>query len=134
MTFAAMVTGICVIGFAVYYGIGWIKDVAGDAAIYIVGVLVGRLCRPAEVRDHLSRNWRWTTRTTRCWNCRRPGPTVKAGLYFLLPIVVLMWCLIVERFSPGLSAFWATVLMIFIVLTQRPLLAFFRGQRSAGRS
>jgi TRAP-type uncharacterized transport system fused permease subunit len=61
------------------------------------------------------------------------GPTVKAGLYFLLPIVVLMWCLIVERFSPGLSAFWATVLMLFIVLTQRPLLAFFRGRSGAGQ-
>ena len=59
------------------------------------------------------------------------GPTVRAGLYFLLPIVVLMWCLIVERFSPGLSAFWATVLMIVIVLTQRPLLAFFRGRHFA---
>jgi TRAP-type uncharacterized transport system fused permease subunit len=54
------------------------------------------------------------------------GPTVKVGLYFLLPIVVLMWCLVVERFSPGLSAFWATMFMIFIVLTQRPLLAHFR--------
>jgi TRAP transporter 4TM/12TM fusion protein len=60
------------------------------------------------------------------------GPTVKAGLYFLLPIVVLMWCLIVERFSPGLSAFWATVLMIVIVLTQRPLLAYFRGRPQHG--
>ena len=60
------------------------------------------------------------------------GPTVKSGLYFLLPIVVLMWCLVVERFSPGLSAFWATVLMIFIVLTQRPLLALFRSHRVNG--
>ena len=53
---------------------------------------------------------------------RRGGVTVPRGWYrsVLLPIVVLMWCLIVERFSPGLSAFWATVLMIVIVLTQRP--------------
>ncbi|RAH18274.1 TRAP transporter large permease subunit, partial [Vibrio vulnificus] len=52
-----------------------------------------------------------------------PGPTIKSGLHFLLPIVVLVWCLTVERFSPGLSAFWATVFMIFILLTQRPLMA-----------
>ncbi len=39
--------------------------------------------------------------------------------------MVLVWCLTVERFSPGLSAFWATVFMIFILITQRPLLAFF---------
>ena len=40
MTFAGVVSGTCVIGFFVYYGIGWIKDLAGDSAIYIVGVLV----------------------------------------------------------------------------------------------
>ena len=33
----------------------------------------------------------------------------------------------VERMSPGLSAFWATMFMIFIMLTQRPVIAFFRG-------
>jgi TRAP-type uncharacterized transport system fused permease subunit len=54
------------------------------------------------------------------------GPTAQAGYYFLLPIVVLMWCLVVERLSPSLSAFWATVLMIFIVITQRPLKGIFR--------
>ena len=40
MTAAAVVAGACAIGLAVYYGIGWIKNVAGDAAIYIVGALV----------------------------------------------------------------------------------------------
>ena len=54
------------------------------------------------------------------------GATAQAGYYFLLPIVVLMWCLVVERLSPALSAFWATVLLIFIVITQRPLKGFFR--------
>jgi hypothetical protein len=54
------------------------------------------------------------------------GPTAQAGYYFLLPIVVLMWCLVVERLSPALSAFWATVLLMFIVLTQRPLKGIFR--------
>ena len=37
-----------------------------------------------------------------------------------------MWCLVVERLSPALSAFWATVLLMFIVLTQWPLKSFFR--------
>ena len=55
------------------------------------------------------------------------GPTVKSGLHFLLPILVLVWCLMVERLSPALSAFWATVLMIAILLTQRQLFALFRG-------
>ena len=54
------------------------------------------------------------------------GPTVASGLYFLLPVVVLVWCLMVERLSPGLSAFYAVLLMIFILITQRPLISFFR--------
>lgn len=56
------------------------------------------------------------------------GPTVKSGLHFILPIIVLVWCLMVQRLSPGLSAFWAVVLLIFILLTQKPLFAYFRNQ------
>jgi len=56
------------------------------------------------------------------------GITVKAGLHYLLPIVVLVWLLTVERLSPDLSAFWASIFMIFIVLTQKPLMDFFRGK------
>jgi TRAP-type C4-dicarboxylate transport system permease large subunit len=36
----------------------------------------------------------------------------------------------VERLSPGLSAFYATVLLIVILLTQKPLIALFRGEAS----
>ncbi len=133
MTFSFVVAGICVIGFAVYYGIGWIKDLAGDTAIYIVAVLVGAayvgLLKFATTYPELQVD----DPATAVLELPETGPTVKAGLYFILPIVVLMWCLIVERFSPGLSAFWATVLMIIIVLTQRPLLAFFRGHSGAGQ-
>ncbi len=53
-------------------------------------------------------------------------PTVRAGLHFLIPIGVLIWCLMIEQFSPGLSAFWATVTLIALMLTQRPIIAIFR--------
>jgi TRAP transporter 4TM/12TM fusion protein len=56
------------------------------------------------------------------------GVTVKSGLHYLLPVVVLVWLLTVERFSPDLSAFWASLFMIFIVVTQKPMLDFFRGE------
>ena len=52
----------------------------------------------------------------------------KTGLHFLLPIVVLVYFLMIERRSPGLSAFWATMLLFVILLTQRPLKALFRGE------
>jgi len=55
----------------------------------------------------------------------------KAGLYYLMPIVVLVYFLMIERKSPGLSAFWATFLLFFILLTQKTLKAFFRGEPNA---
>jgi TRAP-type uncharacterized transport system fused permease subunit len=61
-----------------------------------------------------------------------PGPTIKSGLHFILPVIVLVWALMVERLSPGLSAFWASAFMIFILLTQRPLFAIFRGESDMG--
>ncbi len=132
LSFTGIVAGACIIGFAVYYGIGWIKDLAGDAAIYIVGVLVAAayigLLKFATTYPELEMD----DPNNPVLELPETGPTVKAGLYFLLPIVVLMWCLIVERFSPGLSAFWATVLMIVIVVTQRPLLAYFRKHQTQG--
>lgn len=58
------------------------------------------------------------------------GETVRSGLHYLLPVVVLVWLLTVERLSPDLSAFWATIFMIFIVITQKPLLDFFRNKKN----
>jgi TRAP-type uncharacterized transport system fused permease subunit len=41
---------------------------------------------------------------------------------------VLIWNLMVEQLSPGLSAFWATTFLMFVLVTQRPMLAWFRRQ------
>ncbi|HSE01094.1 MAG TPA: TRAP transporter fused permease subunit, partial [Burkholderiales bacterium] len=59
-------------------------------------------------------------------------PTVKAGLHFLIPLGVLIWCLMIEELSPALSAFWATLTLIVLMATQRPLTKLFRGQRGLG--
>jgi TRAP transporter 4TM/12TM fusion protein len=56
------------------------------------------------------------------------GEIYKAGLYFLLPIIVLVYFLMIEQKSPGLSAFWATALLFVILITQRPLKTIFRGE------
>lgn len=52
----------------------------------------------------------------------------KTGIHYLMPILLLMYLLMIERKSPGLSAFWSTIFMLFILLTQNPLKAFFRNQ------
>ncbi|MBR7887643.1 TRAP transporter permease [Marinomonas sp. A79] len=57
----------------------------------------------------------------------------KTGIHYLMPIMLLMYLLMIERKSPGLSAFWSTIFMLFILLTQNPLKAYFRGQGEIGR-
>ena len=63
----------------------------------------------------------------------RLTPTFFGGAYFALPIFVLAWNLMVrteylDRLSPALSAFWATVAMIIVAVTHRPLKSMFRGE------
>ncbi|CAH0526850.1 TRAP transporter permease [Vibrio hippocampi] len=122
LSFTGTILGLCVISAVVYYGIGWTKGVFGDAATPIVAValLLTYLGLLKISSAYSSGSPEIDAELTEVPD---PGPTIKSGLHFLLPIVVLVWCLTVERFSPGLSAFWATVFMIFILITQRPLMA-----------
>ncbi|MFB9137144.1 TRAP transporter permease [Vibrio olivae] len=122
-SFSFTIVALGALSALVYYGVGWTKDVFGGAATTIVGialllVYVALLRVSAKYADQAPEIDQELTEVP------DPGPTVKSGLHFLLPIVVLVWCLTVERFSPGLSAFWATVFMIFILITQRPIMAW----------
>jgi TRAP transporter 4TM/12TM fusion protein len=60
------------------------------------------------------------------------GVIFKTGIHYLMPIMLLMYLLMVERKSPGLSAFWSAVFMMVILVTQNPLKAYFRGETSLG--
>lgn len=125
LSFTGTILGLCVLSAVVYYGVGWTKGTFGAAATPIVTtallityVLLVRVAAKFSHEKELNID-------EDLQEIPEVGPTVKSGLHYLLPIVVLVWCLTVERFSPGLSAFWATVFMIFILLTQRPLIAWF---------
>jgi len=125
-SFMSVVVLILVLSFAVYYGIGWTKDVFGAGATWIVGIATVAIYVGLIKYSTKFPELTIDDPDSELLELPEPGPTAKAGLYFLLPIVVLVWCLTVERFSPGLSAFWATIFMIFIVITQRPLQAYFK--------
>ena len=120
--------GFVVLSGVVYYGIGWIKDVAGDAAIYLIGVGV--------LAAYLGLLWIGSRQPelelddpdAPVFELPETAPTLKSGLHYLLSVVVLIWCLMVEQMSPGLSAFWATTFMVFVMLTQRPIMAMLRGR------
>ena len=120
--------GISLLGIAVFYGLGWIKTAAPDAAFAVVvafcAVVYLLLLWLASRHPDLVVD----APDSPILELPRAGPTAITGLYFLLPIVILIWCIMLERLSPALSAFWATLAMILVALTQRPLKALFRGE------
>ncbi len=121
-------SGTIVVLVALYYGIEAARLMFGGAApwvLAVVGVAIYAwtiwyaamfpdlaLDDPNAPIIHLPRAWDVT----------------RTGLDFLIPLVVLLWCLMVEQLSAGLSAFWATIAVIGIVATRKPLLALFRRQ------
>ncbi|WP_455385908.1 TRAP transporter permease [Acidihalobacter prosperus] len=129
ISFVMSFFGMVLITAAVYYGIGWTKDVFGNAATYVLGVallvIYLALVAYASRLPDLDENPQFDV-------LPEAGPTIKAGLYYLLPVVVLVWCLAVERLSPDLSAFWATLFLMLVAVTHRPLKAFFRKSGDLG--
>ncbi|AUH35482.1 C4-dicarboxylate ABC transporter [Paracoccus tegillarcae] len=125
---------ICALAFIVNLTMSWIRPTFGSASIWVVfalltAVYIGLLYlasreEPLELDDP----------NAPVKSLPLPGPTARSGLHFILPIVVLVWALMVDRLSPGLSAFWATAFMIFILLTQRPLMVMMRGADRTGNT
>lgn len=120
--------GMIILAGVIYYGLGWTKGVFGDATFYAVSAIFIlaylALAWVASREPDLEVDDPEAAVTT----LPEVGPTVRTGLYFLLPLVVLIWCLMIERFSPGLSAYWATIGMILIVLTQHAVKQLYRGE------
>ncbi len=134
LSFGMTIAGFIVLSGAVYWGIGWIKTFMGEAAIWVVGVgllaaYVGLLWFGARQPE-----LELDDPNAPVFELPETGPTVKSGLHYLLAVVVLIWCLMVEQMSPGLSAFWATMFMIFVMLTQKPIIAWFRGRGELGQA
>lgn len=115
---------------AVYYGLGWTRDIFGTAASWAAGVgalliYVGSVAFRARFPDLEEDDP--AQLAVKLPDAVEVAP---AGVHYLLPVFILVWCLMVEELSPGLSAFYGTCALIFLVATQRPLIAFFRGQKN----
>ncbi|MFI8482189.1 TRAP transporter permease [Pseudomonas sp. NPDC078700] len=119
----ALISGISLV---VYYGLGWLKPALGEYALPGIGVLLavvylGLLKIAASVAPLPPEDPDAPLETL-----PKTRAVLLSGLHFLLPVVVLVWCLMIERLSPGLSAFWGSVMLTIILLTQRPLLSWLR--------
>ena len=111
---------------AIYYAITAVQYLAGDAAgwalavlaavAYVVLMAYSSRYPDIAVDDPLAKEVKLPL----------PWPTVRAGLHFFIPITVLLWCLMAEELSPGLSAFWATATVMVMVVLQPFMLSVFR--------
>jgi TRAP transporter 4TM/12TM fusion protein len=129
MVYTTVIAGIIILSGVCYYAFGWLKDVGGDFTFWIASAIV--LAAYVALAKY-STNFPELGRSDTIEELPVPGPIVKAGLYYLLPVAVLIWCLTVERLSPGLSAFYAAIFMAIVLLTHKPLKAFFRGETNLG--
>jgi TRAP transporter 4TM/12TM fusion protein len=119
---------ICALSFVVYYGMGWIRPAFPDTAGYIIFAFLSLVYAGLLYVASREEPLKLDDPNAPVTRLPLPGPTIRSGLHFVLPVVVLVWALMVDRLSPGLSAFWAASYMVFILVTQRPLMALFRGE------
>jgi TRAP transporter 4TM/12TM fusion protein len=127
MRFGLGLSGSVVVVSLLYFLFAFLKGALGAAAPWVIALVVGGLylfsiqqaAKSADLPDDIDIE---NPKPLDTW------PTVRAGLHFLLPIGTLIWCLMVEEMSPALSAFWAIVVLVALMLTQRPLIRLFRQQ------
>ncbi|MBQ4133492.1 MAG: TRAP transporter permease, partial [Desulfovibrionaceae bacterium] len=117
--------GIIILAGVAYFLTFWIPDVFGEASSLVFALLLASLyfgllyvsTRYPELPEKPEVDMD---------NLPPVIPTLLAGIYFMLPIATLVWCLMVLKLSPGLAAFYACMLMSLILLTQNPILAWMR--------
>ncbi len=126
-------TGFIAIGvlfLAVYYTLGWVKASNPDLSIYVVMsialVIYLVLAWFASKRPDLEMDDPNAPMT----ELPVASDTAWTGLYYILPIIILLWCILPspERLSPSLSAFYACLAMSFVALTQHVIKGIFRGE------
>ncbi|MBE2894163.1 TRAP transporter permease [Spirabiliibacterium falconis] len=125
---------ICLLYFAIKYSLGWLKVVAPNHAFAIVSVIVTLVYLLLLKRVSGFKDLEIDDPESPVVKLPAVKPTVNAGLHFLLPVVILIWCLMIERMSPGLSAFYGSLALCFILLTQRPILKLYRKQADVGNA
>ncbi|MGH1485651.1 MAG: TRAP transporter permease [Cellvibrionaceae bacterium] len=128
LSYCTSIVGILGLGAAVYYITTWLEAALGASSYWVMSalliaayILLVRLSAKypdLEIDDPKAPIL--TLPDTK--------KTLYAGLYFLIPIVVLLWALTVKRFSPPQSAFFSLLFLIFIVISHKPLKSFFRGE------
>ncbi len=112
----------------VYYGLGWVKTVFPNMtfttviALFLLAYVI--LAWKAAQYPDLEPD----DPNAPITELPRAGQVAITGLYYIIPIVMLIWLIMIERMSAGTSAYYAVLAMSFIALTQHALKGFFRGR------
>ncbi|WP_441997392.1 TRAP transporter permease [Microvirga sp. 2TAF3] len=125
--------GVIILAGIVYFTLGALKAAMGPQASWLIGLglaaaYAGLLWNKARHPDLPEDDPSSPTMAVPDFY-----ETARTGLHYLIPVIVLIWCLLVEEMSPGLAAFWGTVTLAFVILTQRPIIAFFRKKGDMAR-
>jgi TRAP transporter 4TM/12TM fusion protein len=126
--FGMTACGVILLANVVYYGLGWVKTVMGNGAVWVIVPAIAAAYVGIVKLVSMEPDLEIDDPNAEMLVLPPVKDTILAGLHYLLPVVLLIWALLVEELSPGLSAFYATVSLIVILLTQKPLIAFFRGE------
>lgn len=126
--FGITVCSVVLLSNVVFYGLGWVKAALGAGAIWVIVPAIAAAY--VLIVRQVSKEPDLTIDDPNAEMLVLPPvkETILAGLHYLLPVVLLIWSLLVEELSPGLSAFYASISLVVILLSQKTLLAFFRGQ------
>ncbi len=120
--------GTMILFLAVYYGLGWIKTVFPDmtfttVVLFGLGAYLLLVWKAAQYPDLAADD-----PNAPITELPRAGEVAVTGLYFILPIILLIWLIMIERLSAGTAAYYAVVAMSFIALTHHALKSLFRGE------
>ncbi|MEX2644500.1 MAG: TRAP transporter permease [Acetobacterales bacterium] len=125
--YSLTVLGLFLFGAGTYFGISLIRDLFPGYSLFFTMLLFGIVYLV----------WMWVAAqvpeltyddpNAPISELPRTRPTALAWLYHLLPVVVLVWFLVVERYSPDSAIFYSIMAQFFIMLTHRPLVQAIRG-------
>lgn len=123
------VLGVTISGFTIYVLFTYVKVLFGSySAIFVICILSAAylylLKLSARYQDpDADRKILETMRMPALF------PTLMGGLYYLIPVGVLIWCLMVERWSPELSCIWGIAALVIQMLTEKPLIRLMQGHK-----
>ena len=110
----------------VHYGFGWLKPHLGPwSPAVVAGVLAATYAGLMAV-SHRSAT---TGPAGDDFTVVPPlYETLRGGIHYVLPLALLLWLLVVERFSPGLAAAYASFFLLAMIVFDRPMAAWFQGR------